>query len=142
MSISGVEHVPRTNCQLEHKVWGTVSHCRVNDNLLHSKLFVLPESRCSIHKHNYRFNSFYSESTRLHITVWDDSSDVRDLADLSHKVSKDWIIEPGDYITIPPGLYHMFYVEIGGVLSEFYWAKDSKTLSFYDIHRLNVGSRS
>lgn len=140
MSIPGVEYVPGTSCKSEHKVWGNVTHCRVNNNLLNSQLFVLKGSECSIHKHAYRYNSFYSQSAHLRVTVWADSDDVRDLAGLANKTSMDWIIGPGDYLTIPPGLYHMFVVETGGIVSEFYWADDPTNLRFDDIYRLNVGS--
>lgn len=80
---------------------------------------------CSKHSHQSKTNGFYVESGRLLIREWQNSYDLVD----------ETILEPGDYCTVPPGVYHQFEVLEDCVAFELYYAN----LVTDDIVRESVG---
>jgi len=80
---------------------------------------------CSKHKHEHKHNYFYCESGVLKIRVWQQDYDLID----------ETILTPGEYTTVPPGVYHQFEVVVPGVAYEIYYVE----LDPRDIIRETVG---
>lgn len=80
---------------------------------------------CSKHAHQSKTNGFYVESGRLLIREWQNAYDLVD----------ETILDPGDYCTVPPGVYHQFEVLEDCVAFELYYAN----LVTDDIVRESVG---
>jgi mannose-6-phosphate isomerase-like protein (cupin superfamily) len=62
------------------------------------KLSILPNSRCSMHKHHFRRNDFFVISGNLKIEV----------EKLDYQLVDTTVLGPGDYTSIPPGEFHRF----------------------------------
>ena len=80
---------------------------------------------CSKHAHQSKTNGFYVESGRMLIREWQRDYDLVD----------ETILEPGDFCTVPPGVFHQFEVLEDCIAFELYYSE----LLGADIVRETVG---
>jgi mannose-6-phosphate isomerase-like protein (cupin superfamily) len=109
------------------KVWGQTELIFKSPFIEFHKIWVTYNGRCSIHKHDYKWNLFYVLYGELKIKVHKNDYDLID----------ETLIGPGEWTTVKPGEYHSF--EATGV-------KDVSAFELYypeplsdDIIRKTVG---
>ena len=95
------------------KVWGTTELIEANGALEFHRIEMEEGGVCSKHLHRYKWNGFYVESGKMHITR----------------------LSAGEYHKVKPGLYHQFECLESGVAYELYWAE----FNHHDIERETVG---
>jgi mannose-6-phosphate isomerase-like protein (cupin superfamily) len=108
------------------KVWGVTETLLKKSNLHIEGLTIEPFKRCSMHKHERKWNGFYVASGRLLIEVKKNAYNLIDVTELL----------PGDFMAVPPGEFHRFVSESEGATGiELYWPDDLAD----DIIREDVG---
>lgn len=111
------------------KIWGQTRPLFLLNNVeIHRIETHIKGASCSVHKHDHKYNYFFVESGKLKIKVWQNDYDLID----------ETTLEPGQYITVAPGVFHQFFVVEPGVAFEIYYVK----LLEDDIVRKTVGSLS
>jgi len=78
------------------KVWGTTRELFKNPFCEAHFINVAPNSFCSKHKHNNKFNAFYVISGELVIKVWKNDYDLCD----------ETLLQEGDFTIVRPNEYH------------------------------------
>lgn len=107
------------------KIWGTTEVQIATPIFEKHLLRIHPKFQCSLHKHNFKWNSFTVIEGKLYIDVVREN-DVVDTTELG----------PGSSTTVPPGIYHRFRTGGEGCIAteEYY----PETLS-EDIQRMGQG---
>lgn len=108
------------------KVWGQTEKIKANGVLELHRIEATAGSRCSMHKHEHKWNGFYVEAGLLKIITRKNDYDLVD----------ETILGPGDYTEVPPGEFHRFEALEDTVAFELYWAAE---LKHNDIEREDVG---
>jgi mannose-6-phosphate isomerase-like protein (cupin superfamily) len=80
------------------KVWGLTEIVLASPMFEMHRLSIKPKHRCSLHKHNRKWNAFLVISGRLYIDVVKNNYPLTDTTELG----------PGQVTTVPPGEHHMF----------------------------------
>lgn len=80
------------------KVWGETIPLIQTPLVEVHKVKIEPETKCSLHTHNYKWNAFYVVSGKLNINVQKNNYDLTDVT----------VLGPGDFTTVKPGEYHWF----------------------------------
>lgn len=117
----------------EDKCWGTVSHHKVA-GIQTSILSVTRDFRCSNHRHIHRHNRFYVITGKIAVVQIDPDLGAGDAS----VVDVDFVY-PGEYLDIPPGVWHRFEVIHSGHVVETYWTTDGTEVDINDIERLDEG---
>jgi len=107
------------------KVWGESCAILQTPLVEFHRITVNAGYRCSIHKHEYKWNGFYVERGILNIHVKKADYDLTDRTTLN----------PGDFCMVKPGEYHWFECIENCVAFELYWPE----ILSEDIKRLDVG---
>ena len=114
--------------QRQGKIWGeTVLVAHIPGVLEFHRIEAVKGGVCSKHAHQSKTNGFFVESGKLLIREWQQRYDLVD----------ETILGPGDYCTVPPGIFHQFEVLEDVVAFELYYAE----LLGDDIVRESVGFR-
>ncbi len=115
------------------KVWGKTESLLVTPMIEVHRINVEPGMKCSIHKHEHKWNMFYCISGAIDIHVQKNDYDLTDVTTL----------KSGEYTTVPPGEWHWFETNTMGA-----WEvrKQTEVLEIYylepissDIIRKTVG---
>lgn len=80
------------------KIWGTTECVLATPTIEVHRLWIEPRHRCSLHRHNRKWNAFYIIAGRLFIDVERFDYSLADTTELG----------PGMAATVPPGEYHRF----------------------------------
>lgn len=108
------------------KVWGQTEELIRTPLVEVHRIHINPEMRCSMHKHNQKWNMFYVIEGRLAIDV--EKNDYA-LVDTT-------VLEAGEWTSVKPGEYHQFRsLDVPVVALEIYYLEPL----FTDIVRKNVG---
>lgn len=111
------------------KVWGETRLVHLVPGVLEfHRIAAVKGGVCSKHAHQSKTNGFYVESGKLLIREWQNRYDLID----------ETILGPGDYCTVPPGVYHQFEVLEDCVAFELYYAE----LLGDDIVRESIGFKN
>lgn len=117
----------KRQAEWEEKAWGRVQHMFYNSHVGVSYLEVERGFCCSKHKHNERTNMFFVHSGQLVVEVWD----------LDWKM---YLLNEGDSIEVPEGLWHRFRVLMSGKVTEVYRpAFSGAQVRLDDIDRMDKG---
>lgn len=108
------------------KIWGNTRSIFSKNNVSIHRIEILKGSKCSKHYHLHKFNTFFIESGKVKISVWQKDYDLID----------ETILVSGDSTTVKPGLYHMFEALDDSVAYEIYHV----SLEEEDIIRETCGS--
>lgn len=107
------------------KIWGTTTQIESNGSFEFHRIEFKANYECSQHKHKTKWNGFFVESGQMIVKVWQGESQSPDIT----------ILNPGDYMSVPPGQWHQFMGVRDGVAFEVYWSEfDSE-----DIIRRTTG---
>ena len=110
------------------KIWGETKLVHLVPGVLEfHRIEAVKGGVCSKHAHQSKTNGFFVESGKLLIREWQQRYDLVD----------ETILGPGDYCTVPPGIFHQFEVLEDVVAFELYYAE----LLGDDIVRESVGFR-
>ena len=107
------------------KVWGTTTPIFDNGVVSVHRIEIKAGSKCSKHKHEYKYNDFYVEEGVLLIHVWKND----------YKLTDTTVLHKGESTSTSPGEYHQFEAETDVVAFEIYHTK----LIDSDITREDVG---
>jgi mannose-6-phosphate isomerase-like protein (cupin superfamily) len=109
------------------KIWGETVEIVRNSSLELHRIEVHPDTHCSKHCHQYKWNGFYVEKGSIGIRVWKNDYDLVD----------ETILYEGDYTEVKPGDYHQFFATSNemAVIFEVYFAN----FQHDDIVRESVG---
>ena len=111
---------------LSGKVWGKTEILLKTPFIEIHRLTINPNSRCSLHKHQYKWNAFYVSTGRLYIEVVKNDYDLIDTTELG----------PGELMTAKPNEDHRFVTkELGMTGIEIYYPEPLSE----DIIRKDVG---
>ncbi len=111
------------------KVWGTTAPLLLEPGVQLHAISVLPNARCSLHRHATRWNGFLVTSGRLTVEVHQADYDLVDST----------VLGPGEFTTVAPGLWHRFVSgPEGATCFELYYPA---SLEARDIERRDVGAR-
>jgi len=80
------------------KVWGETETLLATPLVEVHALRIEPNKRCSLHKHDFKWNAFYVTRGTLFIDVEKNNYALTDVTTLG----------PGDLMTVKPGEYHRF----------------------------------
>ena len=109
------------------KIWGDTEALIVTPMFELHRLRIIPDHRCSLHKHRHKWNFFYVIAGGLFIDVIE--------GDLMAGVLSVEL-GPGDHTTVAPGVHHQFRTGPGPcVCLECYYTEPLSE----DIIRRNVG---
>ena len=111
------------------KVWGTTELLLRTPTVEIHRLSIAPNSRCSLHAHQFKWNAFYVQSGRLFIETHKNDYALVDVTELG----------PGDLMTVRPNEYHRFVTRdepMTGI--EIYYIEPLSE----DIIRKDVGARA
>ena len=108
------------------KIWGKTEQLLKNPLVEFHRIDVKEGFRCSVHRHQFKWNMFYVVSGELAIHLINEN-----------KPDDITILKAGDHTTLAPGRYHEFRCWKDCVAFEIYYPE---TLS-EDIERLNEGGR-
>jgi len=109
------------------KIWGNTHLIHKNGVLEFHRIEASKDTKCSKHKHSFKWNGFFVESGHLIIRVWQNDYD---LVDETHLFA-------GDFTQVKPGVFHQFEAAEDTVAFELYWAE----FDHNDIQRETVGER-
>lgn len=113
---------------IQGKIWGQTTLLLQTPQIEIHRLSILPNSACSLHKHNYKWNAFFCISGKLNIEVHKNSYDLIDITTL----------QADDFTTVSPNEYHRFFTKDSSVEAlEIYYTEG---INVNDIIRKNVGS--
>lgn len=109
------------------KIWGDTSCIVKHPTFSVHHIKVMPETWCSVHKHTHRVNSFYVLRGRLTVRSW------------IHETPHDVVLNAGESLDVPPGMFHQFRSDIGAEVLEVYFPilPDDD-----DITRITEGGRN
>ena len=108
------------------KVWGKTELITLIPGVLEfHRIEIASGGTCSKHLHQSKTNGFFVESGVLEIRVWQND----------YKLVDKTILHPGEYTSVPPGVYHQFVALKPTVAFELYYAE----LKSDDIKRETVG---
>ena len=107
------------------KVWGTTELLEGNNTLEFHRVEMKKGGVSSKHKHEYKWNGWYTESGKAVIRVWQQD----------YKLVDETIVGPGMYTKVKPGLYHQFECLEDGIAFEIYWAE----INHNDVVRETTG---
>ena len=111
------------------KVWGKTEVLLKTPFIEIHRLTIAPNSRCSLHKHQFKWNAFYVGSGRLFIEVEKNDYALTDVTELG----------PGDLMTAKPGEFHRFVTKAEGMMGiEIYYPEPLSE----DIVRKDVGGKA
>ena len=110
------------------KVWGQTSTIFQNGVFEFHHIIFNKGSKCSKHKHKYKWNGFYVTKGKLIIRVWKNDYNLMD----------ETLLTEGEWTTVKPGEYHQFEAVSDGEALELYWAE----FDHNDIERETVGESS
>ncbi len=109
------------------KIWGDTEALIVTPMFEMHRLRIIPDHRCSLHKHRFKWNAFFVIAGGLFIDVIEN-----DLLEGVLSVE----LGPGDHTTVAPGVHHQFRTGPGEcVCLECYYTEPLSE----DIIRRNVG---
>lgn len=117
------------------KVWGSVQHVFNSPDVAVSVLKVKAGFRCSRHLHVYRINKFVVVSGKIAVHEW---SCVADLEDHYGTGQTARMLRPGQEMSVPVGIPHMFEVIEDGIVVEIY-TPDGGPVDADDIVRFDEG---
>jgi mannose-6-phosphate isomerase-like protein (cupin superfamily) len=109
------------------KVWGNTQCIFNTNNVSIHRINIQKGSQCSKHYHLHKFNTFFVESGKLKILVWQKDYDLID----------ETILSASQSTVVKPGLYHMFYALEDTIAYEIYHTE----LDENDIIRETCGSK-
>ncbi len=99
------------NSEFHIKGWG-YEIWMANSELYCGKLLVVNRGlKCSVHYHKLKDETFYIQSGRIIMSVWEEPFDLDELAgDVSSEApaQEDFVMEPGDRLVIQPNIPHQF----------------------------------
>ena len=98
--------------QIAGKVWGQTQLIFANGACEFHRIEVTAGMRCSMHKHEFKFNGFFVESGKLIIRVEKNDYDLID----------ETLLGPGQFTTVKPNEYHQFECVEDCVAFEIYYA--------------------
>lgn len=110
---------------LAGKVWGSTRQIFAGSNVEVHRIEARKDAYCSKHRHAHKFNGFFVETGKLQIEIWQQDYALCDVTFAS----------AGDWVVVPPGLYHRFTALENSVAFEIYWVD----LNSRDIERETVG---
>lgn len=111
------------------KCWGVTELLQKTPTIEVHRLAIEPNSRCSMHKHLYKHNSFYVATGRLFIETEKNAYALTDVTELG----------PGDFTTVAPNEFHRFVTKDEGCTGiEFYFTEPLSE----DIIRKDVGGKA
>jgi mannose-6-phosphate isomerase-like protein (cupin superfamily) len=114
---------------LQGKIWGKTETIIKTPTMELHRLEINPNSRCSMHKHEFKHNCFMVSTGRLIIEV---EKNAYDLVDKTY-------LGPGDVTTVAPNEYHRFVTEDEGCTGfEAYYLEPLSE----DIIRKDVGGKA
>lgn len=114
------------------KVWGETTTLLKTPFVEVHRLFIRPNSTCSLHKHERKWNAFYVTDGTLFIEAHKLNYNLVDVTEL----------RTGDFTTLPPGEFHRFYTRIAAVecLEIYYPEPLSEDIIRETIGATNVSS--
>ena len=114
---------------LSGKVWGDTQSLLITPMIEVHRINILPHMKCSVHKHEHKYNMFYVISGELYLTVTKTEYDLEDITKLF----------AGQSTTVQPNEYHRFYTLDKPVEAlEIYYLS---SLDTKDIKRIGVGGQ-
>lgn len=116
--------------QKELKAWGRVVHIFGSTKASVSNLEMNAGFRCSLHRHQQRYNMFAVQTGSILVESW--GLDGEDLQDA-------YPVTVGEVYTVEPMVYHRFRVLSSGLMTEVYWPVEGGICDINDIDRLDVG---
>jgi mannose-6-phosphate isomerase-like protein (cupin superfamily) len=109
------------------KVWGETTTLLKTPFVEVHRLSIYPNSACSLHKHERKWNAFYVSAGVLFIEAHK----------LNYDLIDETILHPGDFTTLPPAEYHRFYTRDAAVeCLEIYYPEPLSE----DIIRKTIGA--
>ena len=109
------------------KVWGTTTQIEANGSLEFHRIEFKANYQCSEHYHSTKSNGFFVEQGKMLIKTWPENTEIVDTT----------ILNAGDYMEVPAGVWHQFVGVTDGIAFELYWSEFDKD----DIVRRSQGSR-
>ena len=111
------------------KIWGETEVILKTPCIEVHRITIEPYMKCSMHKHNHKWNAFYVLDGELSIITEKNDYDLTDRTELFQ----------GDFTTVKPGEYHQFETgEFDCVALEIYYPEKLSE----DIVRKTVGGHS
>lgn len=112
---------------ITQKIWGETTALVDTPLFSAHQLAIQPYSRCSLHCHNYKHNAFHVTKGVLRVEERKESGEL----------IRMHIMAAGDFVTVPPGVYHLFRSGRESVEAmEFYYPEQLSE----DIIRKDEGS--
>lgn len=109
------------------KIWGQTTALLKTPFVEVHRLLINPNSTCSLHKHERKWNMFYVTSGVLFIEARKHAYDLIDVTTLY----------PGDFTSLPPGEFHRFSTrDMAAECLEIYYPEPLSE----DIIRQTVGA--
>jgi mannose-6-phosphate isomerase-like protein (cupin superfamily) len=109
------------------KVWGTTTQIEANGSLEFHRIEFKANYQCSEHYHSTKSNGFFVEQGKMLIKTWPENTDIVDTT----------LLNAGDYMEVPAGVWHQFVGVTDGIAFELYWSEFDRD----DIVRRSQGSR-
>ena len=109
------------------KVWGETKPIIITPLVEIHEIKINKGAQCSTHVHKHKWNGFYLLSGKLHIEVWKNEYDLKDIT----------ILNPSEFTTVRPGEYHRFWAEEDSTAIEIYYPEPLTE----DILRKDVGKK-
>ena len=111
------------------KIWGKTEVLLKTPMVEIHRLTINPNSRCSLHAHQFKWNAFYVSTGKLTIETHKNDYALTDNTDL----------HPGDLMTVKPTEYHRFVTGPEGMTGiEIYYPEPLSE----DIIRKDVGGKA
>jgi len=108
------------------KIWGNTEPLLITPTIEVHRIRVNPKMKCSIHKHEHKWNMFYCLNGVMEIHVRKNEYDLVDVTSLN----------TGEYTSVKPGEYHWFETKLlGAEVLEIYYLEPITE----DIIRETVG---
>ena len=116
----------RGNMDTQHGTWGVRTIVHENPFELHTILYLKPNKRCSWHKHDTAYNTFYVISGELTVKT-----------DIGPNGQRNYTtITQGQSFTVKPGVFHEFQTkDADTTVYEIAYVK----YNVNDIHREQLG---
>lgn len=112
------------------KIWGKTTLLLQTSQIEIHRISILPNSACSLHCHEHKWNAFFVISGALNIEVHKNNYALIDTTTL----------KTDEFTTVAPNEYHRFLTgENGAEALEIYYLEG---INPHDIIRKNVGSKS
>jgi mannose-6-phosphate isomerase-like protein (cupin superfamily) len=109
------------------KVWGTTTQIEANGSLEFHRIEFKANYQCSEHYHSTKSNGFFVEQGKMLIKTWPENTEIVDTT----------LLNAGDYMEVPAGVWHQFVGVTDGIAFELYWSEFDRD----DIVRRSQGSR-